>query len=194
MGFFDKDNKKPISPIEFVGDKYRESPISFMDKDINNTNSFAILKTTEGGRYMRGNLLYYSLNGVEVYTEANNIIFVDTTNNVLFIRDYEKTINGIAPVDPEERQYIILYVELFSEDEDSTLPLLYDSVQGRSSAYEVIKYKIETIDIDKSLVLVDNVPLKDALSVREFIKYLQNADIVDKYEIDVDSYFGSEYI
>lgn len=192
MGFFDNKPNKPIVPIEFT-DKVQENPISFINKDINTETSFAILKTTENGRYMRGNMLFYSLNGVEVYTDPNNIIFVDTVNNTLFIKEYSKVVSEIAPTDPEKRQYIILYTDLGYEEGDTEFPLRYEPVQGRTNAYESIKVNAPIIDIDKSIVLVENVALKDALSVREFVQYIKNADMVEEDGFDIDNYSGSEY-
>lgn len=191
MGFLE-NNKKVISPIEFV-DKIQESPISFMDKDINTESSFAILKTTAGGKYVRGNMLYYSLNGVEVYTDINNIIFVDTVNNTLFIKEYSKVINEIAPEDPEQKQYILLYTDIGYENSDEEFPLRWEAVQGRTNAYNSIKSNISVIDIDKSLVLVETVSFKDSLSVRQFVNYLKNANMVDD-DLDIDQFTGSDYI
>ena len=191
MGFLE-NNKKVISPIEFV-DKIQESPISFMDKDINTESSFAILKTTAGGRYVRGNMLYYSLNGVEVYTDINNIIFVDTVNNTLFIKEYSKVINEIAPEDPEQKQYILLYTDIGYENSDEEFPLRWEAVQGRTNAYNSIKSNISVIDIVKSLVLVETVSFKDSLSVRQFFNYLKNANMVDD-DLDIDQFTGSDYI
>ena len=88
----DQNKREIISPIEFV-EKFQESPIAFMENEINGAENFAILKTTAGGKFLRGNLLFYKLNGVEVYTDSNNIIFVDTVNNTLFIKEYAKVIN-----------------------------------------------------------------------------------------------------
>ena len=196
MGFFDKDDKpKVISPIEFIspGQKVQENPISFMDNNINGESNFAILKTTDGGKWVRGNMLFYSLNGVEIYTELNNIIFVDTVNNNLFIRDYSKVIEGIAPTDPEQKEYIILYTDLGYEDGDKDFPLRWESVTGRLTCYETIKASLGIIDIDKSIVLVENVTVKDSLTIRQFISYLQNADMVDKNEINLDDYLDSDY-
>ena len=192
MGFFDNKPNKPIQPIEFTN-KVQENPISFISKDINTETSFAILKTTENGRYMRGNMLFYSLNGVEVYTDPNNIIFVDTVNNTLFIKEYSKVVSEIAPTDPEKRQYIILYTDLGYEEGDTEFPLRYEPIQGRTNAYESIKVNAPIIDIDKSVVLVENVALKDALSVREFVQYIKNADMVEDDGFDIDNYSGSEY-
>lgn len=192
MGFFDNKPNKPIQPIEFTN-KVQENPISFISKDINTETSFAILKTTENGRYMRGNMLFYSLNGVEVYTDPNNIIFVDTVNNTLFIKEYSKVVSEIAPTDPEKRQYIILYTDLGYEEGDTEFPLRYEPVQGRTNAYESIKVNAPIIDIDKSVVLVENVALKDALSVREFVQYIKNADMIEEDGFDINDYSGSEY-
>ena len=192
MGFFDNKPNKPIQPIEFTN-KVQENPISFISKDINTETSFAILKTTENGRYMRGNMLLYSLNGVEVYTDPNTIIFVDTVNNTLFIKEYSKVVSEIAPTDPEKRQYIILYTDLGYEEGDTEFPLRYEPVQGRTNAYESIKVNAPIIDIDKSVVLVENVALKDALSVREFVQYIKNADMIEEDGFDINDYSGSEY-
>lgn len=192
MGLFDSEKKKPIVPIEFV-EKAQESPISFMDRDINTETSFAILRTTSGGKYVRGNMLFYSLNGVEVYTDINNIIFVDTINNTLFIKEYSKVVNEIAPEDPERKQYIILYTDLGYEDGEDSFPLRWESVQGRLNTYDSIKTNAPVIDFDKSLVLVENVPLKDSLTVREFVNYLKNAEFV-KDDFDLDEFGGSEYL
>lgn len=184
------------SPVEFFdpnNEKIQQSPISFMDKDINTETSFAITKLTAGGSFMRGNMLYYKLKGVEVYTEQNNIIFVDTINNTLFIREYEKVINEIAPEDPENRQYILLYTDLGYEEADSGFPLRWESSIGRIETYENIKANISVIDVDKSIVLTENVAVKDALTVRAFVKYLQNADLVKKDDFDIDQY-SSDYI
>lgn len=194
MGFGRKDEeRKVISPIEFTKN-YRENPISFMQKDINTETNFAILKTTEGGKYMRGNMLFYSLNGVEVYTDPNNIIFVNTEANTLFIREYEKVLNEINPEDPELKQYIILYTDLGYEDGGEEMPLRWEASQGRTNAYENIKVNAPVIDIDKSIVLVETVTVKDALSVRDFVNYLKNADMVEEDGFEIDSFTGSEYL
>ena len=194
MGWFDNKSNKPVVQIEFT-DKVQENPISFIQKDINTETSFAILKTTENGRYMRGNMLYFSLNGVEVYTDPNNIIFVDTVNNTLFIKEYSKVISEIAPEDPEQKQYILLYTDLGYEDGDQEFPLRWEAAQGRTNAYESIKSNAAVIDIDKSIVIVENVAIKDCLTIREFVDYVKNADMVDKYDgFDINEYIGSDYI
>lgn len=193
MAWFNK-NSSPITPVEFT-ENVQDNPISFIDKDINNETSFAILKTTENGKYMRGNLLFYSLNGVEVYTDPNNIIFVDTVNNTLFIKEYSKVINEIAPKDPEQKQYIILYTDLGYDNGEEEFPLRWEAAQGRLNAYESIRSNAPIIDIDKSIVIVENVAIKDALTVRQFVNYIKNADMVDKFDgFDIDSYSGTEYI
>lgn len=188
----DPDKKEIISPIEFV-DKFQESPISFMQNDINGTKQFAILRTTAGGKFVRGNLLYYCLNGVEVYTDINNIIFVDTVNNTLFIKEYAKVINEIAPENPEQKQYIILYTDLGYENSDEEFPLRWEAVQGRKNAYDTIKVNASVIDIDKSIVLAETVAFKDSLTVREFVNYLKNSDYIDDDGFDIND-FSSEYI
>lgn len=172
--------EKPISfdPKDL---KLNRQAISFLDSNVNQNNKFAILKTTDNGKWVRGNLLFYEFNGVEIYTSLNNIIFVDTINNTLFIEEYSKVIDGIAPDDPEQRNYIVLYHDI-SDNEDQ-FPMRWESYAGRTEAYEALKLNLAVIDFDESLVLVDNVALKDALTVRQFIEYLKNANL---YQDDID--------
>lgn len=192
---FFKKEKKPIKQaIEFVEKGSVESPISTINREINGDTNFAITKLTENGKYVRGNLLFYSLNGVEVYTEANNIIFVDLVNNVLFIREYEKMIQDISPEDPEQKQYIVLYTDISSnESEEERIPLRWEAYTGRMNTYEAIKVNAPIIDIDKSIVVVESVALKDCLSVREFVEYLKNANLTEKDDFDINDY-SSKYI
>lgn len=186
-------NKKVRQAISFT-ENFRENPISFMEKDIKGENNFAILKTTESGKYVRGNMLYYSLNGVEIFTDINNVIFVDIENNTLFVREYEKVLNEINPEDPELKQYIILYTDLGFENGGDEIPLRWEAVQGRTNAYENIKINAPVIDIDKSYVLVETVSFKESLSVRSFVEYLKNADMVEEDGFEIDSFAGSEYM
>ena len=192
---FFKKEKKPIKQaIEFVEKGSVESPISTINREINGDTNFAITKLTENGKYIRGNLLFYSLNGVEVYTEPNNIIFVDLVNNVLFIREYEKMIQDISPEDPEQKQYIVLYTDISSdESEEERIPLRWEAYTGRMNTYEAIKVNAPVIDIDKSIVVVESVALKDCLSVREFVEYLKNANLTEKDDFDINDY-SSKYI
>lgn len=187
--FLDRQNE-PIEPIKFVekGKSTAQNPLVFMDQTLNSRFNYAILKTTENGRYIRGNMLWYMLNGVEIYTDINNIIFVDEANKSLFIRGNDSVVNEIAPDNPEEKQYIILYTDSsFDEYGDEEVPLKWESYIGRSNAFQAIKANLYDLDPDKSLVLVENVPLKDSLSVRQFVEYLKNADIIDE-EIVFEDY------
>lgn len=194
MGLF--DDKKVRSPIDFVEneEKSRLSAISFLNKDINSETNFAILRTTAGGKFVRGNMLFYSLNGVEVYTEINNIIFVDTINNTLTIKEYDKVVKDIAPEDPEQKQYIILYTDIGYENSDEEFPLRWEACQGRTETYKNIKANAPVIDIDKSLVLVETVAFKDSLTIREFVSFLKNANLIEEDDFDINEFSGSEYI
>ncbi len=191
------DNKKKVvSPVEFLkpGEQYQQSPISKIENDINGITRFAILKTTDHGKWLRGNMLYYEMNGVSIYTEDTNIIFVNTEAKTMFIRDNSKVEAEINPVSPEEKQYIILYIDIGYENADEEFPLRWESVVGRTSAYENIKANVEVIDPDKSLVLAETVPLKDALTVREFMNYLKNSGLIIDDYFDINDYSGDEYI
>ena len=129
-----------------------------------------------------------------ILTEVDNIIFVDTENKSVFIRNNKNTSGTINPTDPEERHYVLLYYDIGYESSDGDFPLRWESATGRSFAFASIRSNAPVIDIDKSLVLVDTVPLKDALTVREFCKYLQNSEYINVEEFNIDDYTGSDYI
>ena len=190
---YDEQNKQ-MSPVELHEKGYKENPVVFMDKDVNTPSNFAILKTTENGKYVRGNRLFYSFNGVEIYTELNNVIFVNVEAKTMFIQNYEKVINQISPTDPEKKEYIILYTDLGYENTDEEFPLRWEAVTGRTMCYESIKSNAPVIDVDKSLVLTETVPLKDSLTVRQFMNYLKNSNIINDENFEINDFSGSEYI
>ena len=188
------DSNKIIQPIKFVDDWVR-NPLKYIDNSVNDEMNFAITKLTDGGKYVRGNHLYYKMRDIEIYTDLDDIIFVDLHNNILYIREFVKVEDVIAQKKPEDREYVLLLTDLgYEESSDEYFPLRWEAVVGRQQAYENLKPNLPLIDIDKSLVLVDNVPLKDAITVRQFIQHLQNANYVDPEEIDINDYTGSEYI
>lgn len=183
-----------VQPIQFSDEAKKNKIISFYNKNINTDTRFAITKDTEGGKYIRGEFIYFKLDGVEIYTDKNNIIFVDTINKSLTVRDYEKISGSVSPTDPEKRNYIVLYTDYGYESAENEFPLRWESYTGRTNTYESIKANLPVVNIDKSIVIAENVTVKDALSIREFISYLQNAEYVDKEEINLDNYSGSDYI
>ena len=187
MGRFDQ-SKKPVNPIFFMEDKdnYKVNPIYMVDNVPNSDTRFAILRTTDGGKYMRGGMLFYSLNGVEIYTEPNNVIFIDTENKVMFIKEYDKVLNEITPTDPEHRQYIILMATMDGTEE----VYIWQAMEGRTAMYEYIRDNIEELNIDpeNSFVLVENVPYKDALAVSNFVRYLKNGNLVEDDGFDIESF------
>lgn len=186
------DSNKVVPGVIF-DDNWRIKAIGRLE-EVNKEDNFAITKLTAGGKFVRGEHLFYNMKGVEVYTDINNIIFVDLINNTLFIREFDKVQKSINTKDPKDRQYVILYTDLGFNDDYKDFPLRWESYIGREAAYESLKVNLPVIDIDKSIVLTDNVALKDAISVREFVDHLQNAGFVDPEEINLDDYSSSEYI
>jgi hypothetical protein len=191
-----KDKDELVSPISFVEPGTTVSPINFIDQDINTPTRYAINRLTNHGSYVRGNMLYFSFNGVEIYTDIDNIIFVNEEANILFIRENKKIEAEINPSNPESRQYIILYTDLGWDEagNDEEFPLRWEAVTGRTEAYENIKNNAPVIDIDKSIVLVENVALKDSLSVRDFMNYIKNSEIIVDETFDINDYAGAEYM
>lgn len=188
-----KDEKEVMEAISFVEKGTRPKAIEKIDHNVNGPRRFAITKLTENGKYVRGKLLYYCFNGVNIYADLNGVIFVDLDNKTCFIKNYDKLENEVNPVDPEQRHYVILYTDLGYEAADGDFPLRWESVTGRTEAYENIKINAPIIDIDKSIVLVETVALKDALTVREFMNHLKNSEIIVDESFDINDYEG-EYI
>ena len=186
------DSNKVIQAVVF-DENWRQKAVRRLE-EVNSEDCFAITKLTEGGKFVRGEHLFYNMKGIEIYTDINNIIFVDLNNNTLFIKEFAKVEKTIQQKDPKDRQYIILYTDLGFTDDYKEFPLRWESYTGRDTAYESLKNSLPVIDIDKSIVLTDNVPLKDAITVREFIEHLQNAGYVDPEEIDLDEFSSSDYI
>jgi hypothetical protein len=186
------DSNKVVPGVIF-DENWREKAIVRAD-EVNKEDSFAITKLTAGGKFVRGEHLFYNMRGIEVYTDIDNIIFVDLHNNTLFIKEFDKIEKNINTKNPNDRQYIILYTDLGFDGDYKDFPLRWESYTGREAAYESLKPNLPVIDIDKSIVLTDNVPLKDAITVREFIEHLQNAGYVSPEEINLEDYSSSEYI
>lgn len=181
------DQPKIRNPIIHLKKDAKVKPIYYQDQEINTPSRFAILKTTDNGAYVRNGMLYYVLNNIEIYTEINNVIFVDLKNQTLTIKQNNKVTENVAPEDPETRQYVIL---MYLNDSDDNAQCIWDSMSGRSAAYEYIKQYIDIyrFNPDKSVVITDNVPFKDALSVTQFVKYLQNGNLVDDEDFNIDDY------
>ena len=87
MDFFKGKRQKQvdegiIQPIKFVDPKQdiKINPFFIMEDHPNDKYRFAILSSTENGKYVKGGMLAFNFNGVEIYTELNNAIFVDMIN------------------------------------------------------------------------------------------------------------------
>ena len=179
----DPDNK-PIQPFTFVEKDKKEKAFTFINDNINDTDQFVINRLTDNGAYVKGGMLWFRINGVDIFTDLNHSIFVDKNNNSVVIKPADNLKNIEDTTDPELRQYIILKYGV--EDQDI---YTWESMTGRSITYEYIKNNIEDIDPDKSIVLTENVAIKDAFTVTQFIKYLQNGNLIeDDEEFDIDSY------
>lgn len=178
-----------IKPVKFL-DKKVISPVYIMDDHPNDDTKFAILSSTENGKYVVGGMLCFNFRGVDIITEINNAIFIDTKANTAVIKDYHRVKEEITPVDPEERQYIIL-MRLNNPRREE---FVWEALQGRRNAYHFIQDNIDELEFDpeESFVLVDTVPYKDALTVAAFVRYLKNAELVEVNDgFDIDEYCTS---
>ena len=188
MGRFDY-HEKPRNPFIYTGKK-PSSPFYNIESESNGENRFVIIKTTDGGKYIRGNMLFYNFKGVEIYTEIDNAIFVDSINDIVTIKDYSKTLEEINPTDPENRQYVLIIVSDSDIEDEGINMYTWDAMIGRTTMYNYIVDNIESkyMDPDKSIVLTDNVALKDALTVTQFVNYLKNGNLVPEDDFNIDDY------
>ena len=181
--YVDNNGLRPGIYFAKEGEEWRVNPIYSLDNVRNTPKRFVILRTTGDGKFLKGGMLVYKYKGVEIYTDAKNAIFVDTTSNRLWIRDYDRVLSEIDPVDPEERQYVFIMYDEFGDEVITE----WESTIGRSQAYLFVKNNIDRMDPDKSIVLTDNVAMKDALTVHQFVNHLKNSGLVpldDDFEID----------
>lgn len=179
----------PKKPFTFVENKeQKQQAFSFLNDNINSDTKFVINRLTDNGAYVKGGMLYFRINGVDIFTDINHSIFVDKKNNSVVIKTAENLANIEDKTDPELRQYIILIYNTNPDLEE----FRWESMTGRSIMYEYIKNNIEDIDPDKSVILTENVAIKDAFTVSQFIKYLQNASLVEEDDFDIEMYSGLE--
>lgn len=177
-----QNQDQPIHPFEFVEKGSAQNPFVDVKSAISGSERFAIMRTTENGKYVRGGKLYFKLNGVEIYTDIDNIIFVDTVNNIFQVESGEKVLEEIAPENPKEKQYVIL-IKGYNTDNAFT----WEAITGRLETYNFIVDNIDMMDLDPkgSLVLTDSVSLKDALTVEQFMKHVQSIEnIEDGFNIE----------
>ena len=61
---------------------------------------------------------------------------------------------------------------------------------GRTAIYDYIVHNIASnyMNPDKSIILTDNVALKDALTVTQFVSYLKNGNLVPEDDFDIEEY------
>lgn len=181
---FHKDGQAPLT-----------KPIYSLDQEVNGPDHFAITALTDNGKFLVGGMLFYEFKGIQIYTEKNNIIFINQKDNKVFIRDDSKIGKNLNVIDPEQKQYIILYTDAGDEESDAEFVYRWEACIGRTTAYDYIKTNAPIIDIDKSIVLVEDVAFNEALTVRQFVNFLKNSNMVDEYDgFDISEYYGSDEI
>lgn len=160
--FFEEDDKDWNKGIHFLGDSPDEIVITKNDK-----------------QYVKGSKLCVQFNGVTIYADLDQRIIINRKNNTV----YMEKIKQLAP--PEEREYVLL-IQYYDEYESRT----YESVVGRQAVFDHIKTMIDDINIRSSLVLVETVPIKDSLTVYEFMKKCIEENIVDNSDgFDIEEYY-----
>ena len=175
----------PKKPFIFTGNKeQKQKPFTFINDNINSEKKFVINRLTDNGAYIKGGMLYFRINGVDIFTDINHSLFIDKSNNTVIVKTADNLENIEDKTEPELRQYIIL---IYSTDENAE-EFRWESMTGRTLMYEYIRDNIEYIDPDHSIILTENVAVKDAFTASQFVKYLQNANLVEDDDFDIDLY------
>lgn len=84
-------------------------------------------------------------------------------------------------ISPEDKTYVILYYLSLDDGEDVKT---FDIIKGRKETYEFIKGIIENLDIHKSKIMVDNVPFSKAITIYNFMKYMERYFQEDSFDIE----------
>lgn len=84
-------------------------------------------------------------------------------------------------IKPQDKKYIVLYYATIDDGEEIKS---FEELTGREAVYEFIKNMIECLDIHRSIVLTDNVPYKNAISVYDFMKYIKRYFEEDSFDIE----------
>jgi len=117
-------------------------------------------------------------------------------NNDLFKRVSEQEFAKMKAAEDEElkkaekefdkkvnKKYILLLIS--NEDEDDKT---WKEFLGRDSLVEYIKQIVEDVDIKHSLVLTENVSIKDAINIYEFMKYMYETKGYYNDGFDIEDY------
>ena len=162
--FEDNENWKP-NAIYFMGDE---------------SNEHEIVITSDDREYVRGDKLYVQYNDVDIYADLNQVIYINTKTNMVYIKENKK----LSP--PEEREYLVLLS--FYEGEQNT----YQGIVGRQNTFDYLKSIIEAIDIGSSMVLAETVAFKDSITVYDFMKRCIEDDMVQNNDgFDIEEYYCS---
>ena len=104
----------------------------------------------------------------------------------VIVKDGKKVLNEITPTDPETRQYVLLMKCI----DNNTEFYQWESMEGRTETYNYIVDNIDILNIypEESFVLTENVALKDALTIAEFVRYLKNSELVEEDGFNIEEY------
>ena len=160
--------------IEF-SNNWKKQGLYFLG-DENNKNEIVITKNDTS--YIRGNMLYFKYKDIDIYTDLDNAIYINTKNDTIQIMKYKE----LSP--PEQREYVLLL-----EYHNNDLSNVFQGIIGRQETFDYIKSIIEEIDIEKSIILTETVQLKDALNIYEFMKEcILNGTVINDDGFDIEEY------
>ena len=163
------------NPISF-SDDWKSKGIYFLG-DTNNNSEIVITKNDRA--YVRGDQLYFKYKDINIYTDLDNIIYINTKTDIIQIKKYKE----LSP--PEEREYLILLVYY-----DEELPNTYQGFIGRQNVFDYLKSIAEEIDIEQSLILVETVEFKNAINIYEFMKEcILNGTVENNDGFDIEEYY-----
>lgn len=86
----------------------------------------------------------------------------------------------VIPKSPEAKQYLLLlYFNYFTTDQ---INKTFEIIQGRSSVIEYLLTTIDDIDLSKSMILVEGLPIEKYQPLMRFIQYCLDNGFVTETE------------
>ena len=128
--------------------------------------------------HIKGDKLYYKYKDIDIYADLDNIIYINTSNDIIKIMRYKE----LSP--PDKREYLVL-LSYYDESISNT----YQGIVGRQNVFDYIKSIVEEINIQESLILAETVEFKNAINIYDFMKecILNNA-VKNDDGFDIEDY------
>lgn len=103
----------------------------------------------------------------------------------------EGLVRGVSYDTEPEKKYLVLIEATDIESEEQYQEWRF--IEGRQNAYDYIKRRIEnhylSVDVHKSLIIVDSVKINEGISIYSFMKVMKESEkVIDYTSFDIEDY------